>query len=265
MKRLTYLIIALTLVLSLLVTSCSTFSPTKIVAATEETVNNAENYSNDIFKEIQHNLDLVTNLKAQLLKPQKDGKPLSLNDAIKDIESVTQSYESLSKRHAEIIKTFANKTQTIKDMLKSVDAQINYLNNRINNYNYQLINVSKTTSDPEIIRTRTKALNQAVSYVESQIKLWRQFANLEQDINNEMDNIQVQLNDFLSMIDSSAIVFREGLNLMKLQRDINSALSLFTVDLPEIQRLTQQMENSWNDLDFLVNSLTTLSTTMSVK
>ncbi|NLE09369.1 MAG: hypothetical protein GX631_08975 [Dehalococcoidales bacterium] len=46
---------------------------------------------------------------------------------------------------------------------------------------------------------------------------------------------------------------------MVLQRDINDALSLFTQDLPRMEQLTRDMEQSWSHLDMLVNTLTSMS------
>jgi len=71
--------------------------------------------------------------------------------------------------------------------------------------------------------------------------------------------VQKVTNSFLSVIDSSAILFREGLNLLVLQRDINEALSLFTRDLPKMEQLTTDMQKSWVHLDSLVENLTSVS------
>ena len=86
---------------------------------------------------------------------------------------------------------------------------------------------------------------------------------MEQDITNQLSQVQQKIDEFLSVIDSSAILFREGLNLLKLQKNLNDALSLFTLDLPTVQKLTRDMEQSWSEMDVLVGSLTSL--TVSIK
>ena len=75
--------------------------------------------------------------------------------------------------------------------------------------------------------------------------------------------VQRRVDSFLSIIESSAILFREGLNLLKLQRDIDDALSLFTQDMPRMEQLSRDMEQSWSHLDMLVNTLTSMSISMS--
>ena len=92
-----------------------------------------------------------------------------------------------------------------------------------------------------------------------QLQLWNEFHKTEQSIRAETLVVQQRIDSFLSVIESSAILFREGLNLLKLQRDINDALSLFTQDMPKMEQLMRDMEQSWGHLDTLVNTLTSMS------
>ena len=112
-------------------------------------------------------------------------------------------------------------------------------------------------------RGRKEALTQAIEYVDMQLQLWNEFHSLEQEIRSETVAVQRRVDSFLSIIESSAILFREGLNLLKLQRDIDDALSLFTQDMPRMEQLSRDMEQSWSHLDMLVNTLTSMSISMS--
>lgn len=96
-----------------------------------------------------------------------------------------------------------------------------------------------------------------------QLQLWSEFYSTEKQIRDETVVVQLRIDSFLSVIESSAILFREGLNLLKLQRDINDALSLFTQDLPRMEQLSRDMEQSWSHLDMLVNTLTSMSIDIS--
>jgi hypothetical protein len=138
-------------------------------------------------------------------------------------------------------------------MQKQVETAVKELNKRKVEYSKQL--ASLNNSNPEIMRTRKKALTQSINYVDMQIILWNQFYTIENEISGEMSNIQERIDSFLSMIESSAILFREGLNLIKLQRDINEALALFNNDIPKMEQLTKDMEASWDNLDYLVDTL----------
>jgi hypothetical protein len=98
-----------------------------------------------------------------------------------------------------------------------------------------------------------------MKYVDMQLQLWSEFYKTEQQIREETIVVQRRIDSFLSVIESSAILFREGLNLLKLQRDIDDALSLFTQDLPRMEQLSRDMEQSWSHLDMLVNTLTSMT------
>jgi len=142
-------------------------------------------------------------------------------------------------------------------MEQQVSGAITNLQTRRADYTKRLLSVQDP--NPQIVRTRTEAFQQAIKYIDQQILLWQNFLAIENDIANQMNVINASLSSFLSVIDSSAILYREALNLLTLQKNLNDALSLFTQDLPEINTLTTQMEKSWSNLDFLVTSLVNVS------
>jgi hypothetical protein len=51
------------------------------------------------------------------------------------------------------------------------------------------------------------------------------------------------------------LVYREALNLLKLQWDIQEALNVLTGELPELELLSKEMEKSWVTLDGLVQTM----------
>jgi len=238
--------------------SVSSLVPKALASDTQDVVEQVEANTDEVFAEIQKNIDLVMALKAKVENAKIQGHPLSLDDVIKDIHSVSDSYDKLSGQHEAIRKGLLRKIANIEDMQTKVDSEIKILQQRRADYSKQLRLVSD--SNPDIVRTRQESLAQAIKYVDAQIQLWTQFNNIEADITAEMSNVQKTIESFLSVIDSSAILFREGLNLLVLQRDINNALSLFTRDLPRMEQLTQDMEKSWANLDYLVETLTSIST-----
>jgi len=243
----------------LLSTSCSAeLFPKALAADTQRIVEDVRQDNDDVFKEIQRNINLVTELKAKVQEAQISGQAISLNEVIRDIEKIATSYEKLAGQKEEIRKEILKRVADLDKMHSLVDAEIEALNQRKTEYLGQLRLLD--TTNPEIYRTRQKALSQAVDYVDQQIALWVKFNEIEDGIIIEMTDIQETIDSFLSMIESSAIVFREGWNLLVLVRDINNALSLFNEDLPRIQQLTSDMEKSWGNLDYLVNNLVSIST-----
>jgi hypothetical protein len=246
--------------LALLLVSCATVSelvPKALASNTQDIVEQVEVNSNDVFTEIQRNIDLVSDLKTKVEKARIDGVELTIDDIIGDIQTVTYSYEKLAGQHEAITKGLLAKVAKIEDMENKVDDEINTLKDKRADYVQRLASVSDP--NPDIVRTRQESLAQAIRYLDQQIILWQNFNNIEADISSELSNIQKHINSFLNVIDSSAILFREGLNLLLLQRDINDALSLFNKDLPRIDQLTSDMEKSWANLDYLISTLTSIS------
>uniref|UniRef100_A0A6M3LI35 Uncharacterized protein n=1 Tax=viral metagenome TaxID=1070528 RepID=A0A6M3LI35_9ZZZZ len=243
------------MMLPLLSTSCSSeLLPKALAAATQDTVLQVKEENGDVFAEIQRNIDLVTDLKAKVQDAQLNNKPVSLNNIIKDLETVTQSYEKLAGQRDNIRQELLGRVKKVENMRKTVDAEIKSLQEREVDYTEQLRLVNDP--DPDIAKTRKEALARAIKYVQSQISLWRQFSNVQRDIIIEMSGIQRTIDSFLAMIESTSIVFREGLNLLYLQRDINEAIALFASDIPTMEQLTQEMERSWDNLDYLLETLT---------
>lgn len=259
MKKYMFIPIAL-LLLILPLTACEQVSnlvPKALASDTQEIVEDVQADSNDVFSKIQKNLDLVTNLKTKVEQAKINGQPISLDETIKDLQTVTHSYEKLSGQHESIRKGLLRKIANIENMQNRVDEEITILKQRQTDYVSQLRAVNDP--NPDIVESRRTALTQSVEYIDMQIQLWEAFNDIEDDIVSELDNVQKVTDSFLSVIDSSAILFREGLNLLVLQRDINEALSLFTRDLPRMEQLTTDMQKSWQNLDYLVENLTSVS------
>jgi hypothetical protein len=245
------------MVIILLSTSCSSDLIPKVLANdTQGLVEQVKHSNEDVFKDIQDNINMVVDLQTKVEQAKIDGEEVSLKDVIKDIKKITESYEDLSSRRANVESYFLRKIKHVEQIRGTVENEIAILNKRKATYIDQMNTLSSPSS--EINRTRRKSLTKAVEYVDDQIALWVQFNGVESDITKEMSNIQERIDLFLSVIESSAILFREGLNLLELQQNINEALAIFTTDIPRMEQLTQQMENSWDNLDYLVNALTSI-------
>jgi len=259
MKRYMVILIAL-LLLVIPITSCSSVSdllPRALASETQGIVAQVEVDTDGVFAEIQKNIDLVTALKAKVQDARIQGVSLSLDEVIAAIRTVSKSYDKLSGQHDNIREGLLRKIANIETMQQRVETEIDILTQRQVDYTEQLRAVSDP--NPDIVRTRQESLTQAIRYVDAQITLWTAFNAIEADIIAEMGNVQKSIDSFLSVIDSSAILFREGLNLLVLQRDINEAMSLFTRDLPRMEQLTRDMEKSWANLDYLIDTLTSIS------
>jgi len=255
----TIAIIGLIITGLLLIPGCATVKavPHDLAAATQEIVDEVKEQDTSVFEEIQRNIDMVNKLKTDIETSKEANKQKLLNKVIDELEKVTISYEDLAGRRESVRKDLLRKVSDIEDLQKKVQKETARLMELRNRYSATL----KTFNDPdpEIVRTRKAVLTQAIKYIDMQLQLWDEFYSTEQQITSETAAVQQRIDSFLSVIESSAILFREGLNLLTLQRDINNALSLFTQDLPTMEQLSRDMEQSWSHLDMLVNTLTSMS------
>jgi len=244
---------------TLLITGCSAVQamPQDLATTTQRIVTEVKEQNNSVFEEIQQNIDMVNRLKSEIQTSEESDKQKLLNNVVDELEEVTISYEHLSARREEIRRNLLAKITAIEELQAKVQKETTGLNERRNTYS----NTLKTFNDPdpEIVRTRKAALTQAIEYIDMQLQLWSEFYRTEKQIRDETVVVQQRIDSFLSVIESSAILFREGLNLLKLQRDINDAISLFTQDLPRMEQLSRDMEQSWSHLDTLVNTLTSMT------
>ena len=251
--------VSIFIVVPLLITGCSEAHamPQDLATATQKIVNEVKEQDNSVFEEIQKNIDMVNRLKSDIENSRESNKQKLLNNVIKELEKVATSYENLSGRKENIRKSLLKKVTALEELQGKVQEETTRLNERRNSY----LNTLRTFNnpDPEIVSTRKAALTQAIKYIDMQLQLWSEFYSTEKQIRDETVVVQLRIDSFLSVIESSAILFREGLNLLKLQRDINDALSLFTQDLPRMEQLSRDMEQSWSHLDMLVNTLTSMS------
>lgn len=249
------IIITAILLLSILLSSCSTELTPKALAASSSTIaQDVKTDSSDVFDKIQKNIDMVGELKAQIQNDQMNGKEPSLKSVIKDIKVVADSYSELAGQRDDIRKTMLNKVARLEKMRDTVNDEINILRERKAGYLEQIRTLD--TTDQEIFRTRQKSLSQAISYVDKEIVLWERFNQIQSGIVIETSDISDKLDLFLSMIESSSILFNEALNLLQLQSDIEDAIRLFSSDLPKLEELTKSMEASWDELDSLINAMT---------
>jgi len=185
MKRATILFI----IIIMIFTACDSITlPQALASDTQKTVEEVKADNDTVFKEIQKNIDIVSDLRATVEEAQLSDRALFLNDVIKDIETVTESYEKLAGQRDNIRKSLIGKVNSIEDLQSRVNDEIDDLNKRREYYCDQLREIDNT--NPDIARTRKKSLTQAVEYVDAQIHLWTEFSKIETDIIMEMYNVQ---------------------------------------------------------------------------
>ena len=168
----------------LLMTSCSCSTvkaaPQELATETQKIVNEVKEQDNSVFEEIQKNIDMVNKLKSEIETSSDSNKQKLLNRVINELEKIAASYEKLSERRDEIRKDLLRKVTALENLQENVQAETARLNELRNSYS----NTLRTFNDPnpEIVRTRKAALEQAIKYVDMQLQLWNEFYKTEQSI-----------------------------------------------------------------------------------
>jgi len=249
--------LSLLILSTVLISSCgSGLSPTALASDVQNTVEKIRLDSNKVFEDVQRNIDLTTELRQIVEASKVSGETISLKRLIKEITIVTESYEKLSSQRLDIKHRLLKRVSVIQGMKSKVDTEIEALRLRQMDYLVQISQIENPNL--EVSRLHEKSLAKAINYIDLQIQLWITFDQIDQAILLEMDRIGQTIDNFLGAISGSAIVFREGLNLLKLQQSIEEALSLFDKDIPRMDQLKQDMETSWDTLDYLINNLMSL-------
>lgn len=231
-------------------------APQEMAEQTQQIVSAVKQHDVDVFTEIQRNVDEVIALRQRIETAPDSQREAIAADVIATLSRVADSYDNLSSKRDEIRSSIMYKADLISELRQRAQSEITDLQSTRNRY---LNDISTFVSqDDDVTRTRKDALNQAAVYIDMQIRLWTEFRDTEQRIHEETLMVQKRVDSFLSIIDSTAILFREGINLLKLQQDITDALSLITHDMPAMERLSREMEQSWSHLDVLVNTLTSM-------
>jgi predicted small secreted protein len=105
-----------------LITGCSTAqaAPQDMATATQKIVNQVKEQDNSVFEEIQKNIDMVSNLKSDIETSKEFNKQKLLNNVVKELEKVADSYDALSGKRDEIRKSLLKKITAIEELQKQV-------------------------------------------------------------------------------------------------------------------------------------------------
>lgn len=258
MTKFTWLPYVLILTMMAVFSSCSNgnasaASPQQVAAQTKDVVLDMKEEEQDVFQALQDNLNRVNQLKEKL--HSTDDPSTQLNSVVDELEKVTSSFEDLARRKDSVRKYLYKKVGKLQDLTEQAQVEANRLGQKRAELQQQLRELSD--SDPEVAKVKRSSLEQAERYVNRQIDIWNRFIGSQKALEPQVQMINDRVDKFLAVIDGSALVYREAVNLLRLQRDIQEAFTVLTREVPEIERLSNEMSQSWDTLDRLVQALLT--------
>jgi chromosome segregation ATPase len=212
----------------------------------------------NVFKVLDENLQKISQLKGQV--SQVSNEPTkSLDEAVTQMEEVTKVFEDKAKHKEEVRREILQKVGKLYDLRNNAQNELAKLKERQNHLNLEKANIRD--ADPENVRIRTKGIEQRIEFVQHQVNIWNNFMGTYELMDKEINAVNQRVDRFLVIIDESALVYREALNLLTLQRDVRQAFALLNEDMPEMERLSTEMEQSWGNLDILVESMLSVAET----
>ena len=239
------------LALALALSSCSSPSASMPVFAsqTKEAVEELKAREESIYQTIEKNLSDLRKLSEEL-------STISYNEALGRLQKITESFEDLLKNEKRIEKEILSPQRSLKQLTAQSQEELSRLRARKSELERELATFQHP--NPNIVEIKRKSLSQTIKYVEKQISLWEKFLSTQRAIEGEARKINERVEEFLIVIEANATLYREALNLLELQKDIQEASALLS-QIPEIERLTQEMVSHWDLLDSLVEELLRLS------
>ena len=251
-------VIALSLMVIVLSSAC-TFpkvaeaSPRELAEDTKEIVQGITDDEKDIFSILSESFEQVQQLQYTV---NETGDPaIMFNEVLDQLEVVTETFEEIAGQRDKIKKELTDKVASLPQIRGKAEKEIEVLKARRAEYEQELAADTDRSLDGQ--RAREIAITQAIRYVDRQIETWEQFTETQISIEDQVDTVGLRIETFIDILEGHAIVYREAVNLLKLQRDIRDALSLVTEGIPQIESLSQQMQDSWATLNSLVEELLT--------
>lgn len=236
-----------------LLSSSVASSPQQLAMETKQVVRDIRNEEQNVFNILHDNLQKINQLKGQAGNdPAK-----SLNEAVTQLEEVTAVFEDKAKHKEEVRKEILQKVGKLHDLRSRAQNELAKLQEKRSGFQQEIAKANVEGGNHAEVKK--KALNQAIRYVDEQIRIWNKFIETYTEMEIQINAINQRVDQFLAIIEASAIVYREALNLLTLQRDVRQAFSLLSEDVPEMERLSQEMEESWKTLDKQVQELLSIS------
>lgn len=229
--------------------STSLASPRTLAFQTKGAVEELKDTEQSIYQTIENNLSDLRNLSQEL-------PTISYNEALRKLQKITESFEDLAKDEGRIEREILSPQRRLKRLTGRSQEELSRLRARKSELQRELATFQHP--NPNIVEIKKKSLSQTIKYVEKQIETWEQFLSTQRAIETEARKINERVEEFLIVVEANAVLYREALNLLELQRDIREASALLA-QIPEIERLTQEMVNHWDILDSLVEELLSLS------
>ncbi len=204
-----------------------------------------------VFERIERHFSALRALQEKLLTSEVRDERL-YDEVLSELRRITEEFEALVEDEGKIKRELLSREQSLKRLTQKARERLAELKARKFELEREL--ASFHHPDPELVEDRRRGLTQAIKYVQKQIEHWERFLTTQEGIEDAAGVIEQHVERFLIIAETNALVYREALNLLELERDIREAARLLA-EVPELERLAQEMVAHWEVLDNLVEEL----------
>ena len=231
----------------------------KILETTNDLVNDFKDVSEDYIvtntRIINSNLAIIrkqlSNDKNFWGNVKSDSK--KLEEYLSGLKKMVSFYDDICKNETKV------KERLTSDINKLYALSFN-MENILYNEKKQLLTLTRERSTYDQTNSKMdysleiNSLDQQISYCKMRIDMIERFYEKYSSIEPELNKIYKAVDVFCNTIKESLKVFQAAYNTVKLSKDIYNSF-LIQYDMSELDNLSENIQKSWIDLDFIVSDL----------
>ncbi|MDK2896131.1 MAG: hypothetical protein PWP04_251 [Candidatus Atribacteria bacterium] len=204
--------------------------------------------SNQVYYQIELNLRTLDEI-IEMVEEAEDFKTV-MDPMVEKLEKLTISYERIAAFQPQIEEELRRKVKELQDLLRISKGQIRILEDEKLKLEEELQGLS-LEQDEEARNIRERSLEMQIEFKTKEIRIWEEFLSLENKIYETVRDADRTISKFLLVLSENAKVYRGALEVVKLQRDINSLANFMN-----LQHFSDELISTWQDLQYLVELLT---------
>lgn len=258
LAKLTLMLLCIgTLIAGVALTGANAESNTPIAEIAKDTKQAVDDFfrsesAQDVYATIRSNVKALDSL-IELVEKTSDRKRI-LDAVVETMEKMTTSFEEIAAQTPEIERGLREQVEELQHLLESSGDEIEKLRGEKRDLQNQVDSLFNSHLDADLIEIRKRALSRRIEYIGMEIQTWEHFVSTQDEILRTVQRSDKAIRKFVFVLNENATVYRGALRVIKLRRDLQRAMEAMS-NIAEIEALTAEVIDSWEDLKRLVDNL----------
>ncbi|ACK65335.1 hypothetical protein PCC8801_1270 [Rippkaea orientalis PCC 8801] len=220
--------------------------------------------ASDAYREITNALGKLQTIRT--LVERIDNVDKVVDEVANGLDEIAFAYEKIADFGPEVMRHWNEKVYLLKDIdgqtLKTESDLLEEITELESVSQLRREQLDNITNEIEIkkINVDLKANSSRINSLKTQIVIWEKFHQTQEKLLGKLQTQQGQLDLMIYILDANAKVYREAANTARLASSAKSALQELG-DLADLQGIVIELQDSWSDLDDIVNSIGKLELT----